>query len=441
MTILTPRAVRERTGPEVYGAAKAAGILTVAGLATGLSNLAFNIVVARGSGADRYGGIGTLLSLVTVASFLALGIGYAVARRTAIHELHPRLVLRGAARSMVPWFACLVPLLIAVGPTSDFLRLSSGLPVAIALGVVLTMLVGSLATGVLIGCRRFRLVAGLNMSSALTRVGLGAVLPRFFDATDAALVATLIPVAMVCVGAMLLVVRISQPAHAVSEAPPTNRHDAVGHGLPRDSLAGAIGSMALWAVWAAPLVAARHNLASADSGRFAAAQVLSGSVLFIVAPVTMAFFPTISKHRDGNAVVAGMVISASLALLGSVGLVMFGPLFMTHVYGAQFSTSPWLFLEFGLSATSVAMATFALWASRARYGRRSRVTVIALVALALEATAGGVFSPGQGALAVAPFGALFVAAMAALLMAAIREGGILPVVKRLTGARVASING
>ena len=69
------------------------------------------------------------------------------------------------------------------------------------------------------------------------------------------------------------------------------------------------------------------------------------------------------------------------------------------------------------------------------------LTVIALVALALEATAGGVFSPGQGALAVAPFGALFVAAMAALLMAAIREGGIPPVVKRLTGARVASING
>ena len=222
MSVLTARAVRERTGPEVYGAAKAAGILTVAGLATGASNLVFNIVVARASGAERYGGIGTLLSLVTVASYLAIGTGYAVARRTAIHGWNPRFVLGGSARRMVPWFVCLVPVLIAVGPISEFLHLPSRLPAVIALGTVLTMLTGSLATGVLIGCRRFRLVAGLNIGSALTRVLLGAVLPKLFDATDAALLATLIPVAIVCVGAILLVVSELHPAAYAAGSPGTS---------------------------------------------------------------------------------------------------------------------------------------------------------------------------------------------------------------------------
>ncbi|TMF14486.1 MAG: hypothetical protein E6I33_09045 [Chloroflexi bacterium] len=236
-------------------------------------------------------------------------------------------------------------------------------------------------------------------------------------------------------------VRISGPKHTQAEPSEPSLRGDVGKGLPRDSLAGALGSMALWAVWAAPLVVARHDLATADSGRFAAAQVLASAVLFIVAPVTMAFFPTISKHRDGNAVIVGMLISASLALLGAAILALLGPVFMTHLYGAQFSTSRALFLEFGLSATSVAMATFALWATRARYGRTSRVTVIALAALALECAAGAVFHPGVGALAAAPFGALLVVTTLAVLVAAIREGGVPAVARRMIGARAASIDG
>ena len=153
MSILTPQAIRERAGPEVYGAAKAAGILTVAGLATGLSSLAFNVIIARASGAARYGGIGTLLSLVTVASYLAIGTAYAVARRAAAHDVNPRHVLGSSARAMLPWYLLLLPLLAAVGLIASFLRLPSSLPVVLALASILTMLISSLATGVLIGCR------------------------------------------------------------------------------------------------------------------------------------------------------------------------------------------------------------------------------------------------------------------------------------------------
>src|SRR5438105_13485242 len=110
--------------PEIASAAKAAGILTGAGLLTGVSNFAFNVIIARASGAERYGAIGTLVSLITVAGFLAIGAGYAVARRAAITELPSRQVFVVAIRSTGPWFLVLVPLVALVKPIADFLHLS-----------------------------------------------------------------------------------------------------------------------------------------------------------------------------------------------------------------------------------------------------------------------------------------------------------------------------
>jgi O-antigen/teichoic acid export membrane protein len=441
VAILSVEAVRKRAGPEVYGAAKAAGLLTVAGLATGLSNLIFNVVAARASGAERYGGIGTLLALISVASYLGIATTYAVARRTAIHELDPRFILRGAARTMVPWFACLLPVLIAIGPISDFLQLPSALPTGLAVCTVLVMLVGSLANGILVGCRRFRLVAALNIGAAVTRVLLGLVLPGIFDATDAALVATLIPIALVCVTAILLVLRIGAFERTATAMPTAAARENASRGLPRESIAGAFGAMALWAVWAAPLVGARHGLSTADSGRFAAAQVLASAVLYVVAPVTVAFFPTISKHRDSKALMIGMLLSGLLAVTGATALALFGPLFMTTVYGAQFATTRGLFLELGLSAMCVAVATFALWALRARHGRAFGVTVIAVVALALEAAAWAWWSPRAGVLAVGPSAALLVATALTLLLFAGFRRRLPTVLRRSATAQIEWVDG
>ena len=72
MTSLSTQFIRNRATPEVYNAAKAAGLLTAAGLAAGASNFGFNVIVARASGAARYGAIGTLVSLVTVGLVAAL---------------------------------------------------------------------------------------------------------------------------------------------------------------------------------------------------------------------------------------------------------------------------------------------------------------------------------------------------------------------------------
>jgi O-antigen/teichoic acid export membrane protein len=420
MTSLSAQPIRRRANPEVYKAAKAAGLLTAAGLAAGASNFGFNVIVARASGAARYGAIGTLVSVVTVAGFLAIAAGYAVARRAATTDLSPRDVLARTTRSLGPWFMCLVPLFIVVKPIADFLHLAGVGPVLMALGTVAAMLAGSLASGVLLGHSRFRLIAALTVGNALVRLLLGAVLPRVLDATDAALLATLIPVVLVNAMTVLLVLRLPLPARPSSVAPSVLSHDAVSKQLPRESLTGAVGSMALWAVWVAPLVIATHGLARVESGRFAAAQVLASAILLIVAPVTTAFFPTIARHRDRSAALVGGVATAVLALLCAAALALIGPWFMSRIYGAGFAASRALLTEFGVSAIAVAVATFALWAARARDGRHVRVTMIAIAALALEAVAAGLLHPSADVLAASPVITLLAATAASYLIDVLR---------------------
>jgi len=399
--------------PEIASAAKAAGILTGAGLLTGASNFAFNVIIARASGAERYGAIGTLVSLITVAGFLAIGAGYAVARRAAITELPSRQVFVVAIRSTGPWFLVLVPLVALVKPIADFLHLSGVGPVLMAFATVAAMLAGSLASGVLLGRGRFRLIAGLTIGNALLRLLLGALLPLILPATEAALLATLGAVFAANAVAIVLVLR---PAHTATRLPraPLDQLAArdVGVRLTGDSVAGAIGSMALWAVWTAPLVIATHSLSATRSGRFAAAQVLASAILILVAPITSAFFPTIARYRRSSAIRVGALCTAALALVCAIALALLGPMVMGRLYGPAFAASMTLFVAMGSSAIAIALATYALWAARARHGRHAEVTVIAFIALGLEGLCGGLLHPSGDLLAVLPLLTVVAAAAA-----------------------------
>jgi hypothetical protein len=227
----------------------------------------------------------------------------------------------------------------------------------------------------------------------------------------------LLPAACTCLAAGLLAAR---GTGAPPELGRLQRAADVVKGLPRDSVAGAIGSMAVWAVWAVPLVAAQHGMTGSSSGRFAAAQALAGAILFLVAPVTAAFFPTIARHRHTSALVIGMVLSSALALVATAALTAGGPPLIASVYGSAFRVDRMLLLELGLSATSVAVTAFVLWAARARHGRRSRVTMVAVAALILEVVASALLHPGPHLLAVTPLAVLAAASMISVVMPAPR---------------------
>ncbi len=409
-----PPALDEKAGA-LRDTAKAAGILTAAGLVTGLSNFAFNVVVARIGGPNRYGAIGTLLSLLTVLSFLAIAAQFAVARISAVTVTPNGVILARTLRSYAPWLAMVVPVAALVPLASQFLHVGSDAPAALAVATLVATIVAAVPTGILLGRRRFKLVAILLIANALARLLMGALLPSILDPASAALVASLLATSAQGVVAVILVLRSS--SQDVSPATEQTAFTRESRGLRSETLAGAAGSMALWAVWSVPLFAARHALSGVDSGQFVAAQVVASSILFATAPVTAAFFPGLARRHEGSAVAAGIAAIVVLALAATAGLVAFGPFLMAHLYGAQFLPSRELLMALGLSATVVAAATFLLWAARAIQKRRAQITVIALAALVIEIPLSALLHPTSWALALAPAAALSLTATAVICYA------------------------
>src|SRR5437870_3697938 len=98
----TPAPQRHSTS-EALQAGKAAALLTMVGLLTGVSNLAFNVLVARRSGADAYGVFAALLTLAQIAGVLAVATNFTVAKRVARADRLTGTLIRRSLMSSWPW--------------------------------------------------------------------------------------------------------------------------------------------------------------------------------------------------------------------------------------------------------------------------------------------------------------------------------------------------
>ena len=124
-------AVRAMEAPATNGAsetrhaARAAGLLAATGFVTGVSNFAFNVLVARSGGVDSFGGTAALLSLVTIAGFIASGVQYAMARRAATWDGAPRHLIAASVRLMWPWAVCVLAACASVRQLAGYLGVST----------------------------------------------------------------------------------------------------------------------------------------------------------------------------------------------------------------------------------------------------------------------------------------------------------------------------
>jgi len=407
---------------ETRHAARAAGLLAATGFVTGLSNFAFNVVVARTGGVGAFGGTAALLSLVTIAGFVASGVQYAMARRAATWDGAPRALLRTSLPLMWPWMLCVVAACASVRQLAAYLGVDTA-PALLVIALFVAVLAAALPGGVLIGRRRFGLIAGLSLVGVAIRLCGGALLTRRMDATAGALLASFVPAALSVAVFLVFALRIGSTRHA--EARSAGEMSA---GFTTESFTGALISAALWALWVMPMVFARHLLSAQASGRFAAAQVLASGVLFVTAPVATAFYPTVARHREWRAVLVGASATAGLAGAASLGMAVLGPSLMGGVYGAGFAVSGRILLELGLSAATVSLATYAVWISRAM--RSHAVPVAAAVGIAaLVQVLVGVALPGNlEVLAALPCISLVLAALCVAPAAAMRRTARRPVV-------------
>ncbi len=389
-----PSAVRQ--------AARAGVLLVVAGGVTGILNLFFNVVVARGGGVRAYGAIGPLLMLATVAGLLATGLQFAVARAAALAPKPAREMVGPALRAVLPWVLPTLILAFSAAPLARFLHLSSPLPVLIVTILAASSVAAAAVGGLLIGLRRFRVIAALGIAFAVLRLVLGSVLGRGGGAVDGSIVASLVPI----LGSMLVgsAILLFWPRPS-DEARVTDRLDGpaeIGH----TGFMGALIAGATWTIWGMPVLFARHALSSPTAGDFAASQLLAGGIIWVTAPLITAFYPTIVRHRHRSPITTGAIGTVAIALVGLVALTAVGPVLIEKLYGGHFSGSREAFLVLALSATATACATFACWAALARKQAMRPTLVLLALALLIELGWDGLAGRTETLLAAGPLLAL-----------------------------------
>ena len=362
---------------EVRQAAYAGVLLVAAGGVTGVLNLLFNVVVARGGGVSAYGAIGPLLMLGTVAGLLATGLQYGVARVAALTPGPAPELVRMAFRAVLPWVLPTLILALLAWPISGFLHLSSPLPVLIVTLLAAVSVAGAAVSGLLVGLRRFQVIAGLMVGFGALRLGLGFLVGHGGAAVDGSVVVSVVPV----LGSLLLGLAILLYSRRPTSEAEVAAHGAHSGGIQRTGFVGALIAGGLWTIWGVPLLFSRHALSPVAAGDFAASQLLAGGIIWVTAPLVTAFYPTIVRHRHRSPILIGALGTLGVALVGLLILTAVGPLLIGKLYGGHFSGSRGLLLMLAVSATATACATFACWAALAR--RRAMRLTLAVLGLSL----------------------------------------------------------
>lgn len=384
---------------EVRRAARAGVLLVVAGGVTGILNLLFNVVVARGGGVSAYGAIGALLTMVTVVGIVATGFQYGIARHAALSSRSARQLLRPAFTSVLPWAAAALLLAALAWPLSGFLRLPSMVPVLLIVAVAVVSVFGAAVSGLLVGLQRFRVIAGLGVGAAVLRLGLGFFVGRGPSAVPLSLTVSLIGLLVSFLAGLLL---LTLGRRATRPRPSGAKADEAAGSARSAGLLGAVIAGALWTAWGLPVLFARHLLASAAAGDFAATQLLAGALIWGTAPLVTAFFPTIAKFPTRQAFLYGELATLVLALIGAALLTAVGPTLVQHLYGTSFAASRTLMAALTISAAATACATFAAWSAMAGRSHVGRVLGALLVGLGAEVAWDLLGAHGPITLAAAP---------------------------------------
>ena len=389
----------------------ATALLMGAAVFNAVGNLAFHAIVARRGGAGGYGVVAAVLSFGTVASAVAAGAQFAIARRVAQRTDSMRRELLRSVGPLGMWIGVSVLLALASGPTASYLHLRQATAVLYAVCYFMVNIVQAVPMGALVGDRRFGWFAICIVVSVVVRLGialpLGAAAATGAGAAGTSVVATL------AASVLALVVAVS--------------HDRVrdpGHGTPTPSSSwqlafegtgGALLGGCLWIVWVVPVVFARHYLSPSLAGRFGASQLIASGVLFLGGAVTTAFFPAVAVQKGRSALVSGLRTAAGVSAACVVGYVTLSPVVIRLLYGRAFVESMGVLLGLGVSVGLASISTSFLWLSRARQESTLTLSLGCLAAVAWE-MASGLLLHGALSLAVEPAVAFLVGLAVVLIV-------------------------
>jgi len=390
-----------------------ARLLTLAAGINASGSFLFHIFVARSGGTNPYGAADALLSFSFLASIIASGVQYAVARGVASGATPRSTALGSGLRAATPWLVGCALALLASPAIGRYLHVPDTGAVAGAIGLCFALLVYAIPSGIMVGERRFGIFALLTVFGVVIRLVLGATLGYDVNTASNAVWASALSVGIVCVLGLIWAQAGSDRASAGAKGGFDERS------LRREATYNAVLGAGLWVAWILPVVQARHFLSRSAAGRFGAAAFLATGILFLISPLTTAFYPTIVRTRRVRPIVVGFLATLGLAGICAIVLTAFGSTIERKGYGRGFVVSWQCFFALGCSVALVAVATYGLWVTRGlqRFFWPSAFGV-GLTMLA-EVLLSQYWHPSLTALAAGPAFAVLVGGSAGCLLAAV----------------------
>lgn len=381
--------------PSVRAGATVTGAAT---LASGGLNLLFNLVLARLSGRTQYGGVAALLACTTVASFLALGTQYAVARRIVTARDGVTDHLRTGFLSLAPWLLVTVAFVSSAPLIASYLEIAGALPVALAALLCFAVIAAAVPCGALIGASRLNAYAVTLCVTAVLRLVFGTVLAWTIGPFTGALLGSVIGVAAGAGFATALCRRDGNPRH---------RHDGDRWAesavrLGRDGMSGALLSGTVWATWCLPLLFGRHFLQASQSGDLAVLQLMVSGLIYAAGGLVPVFYVRLARRAEDSLQLAGVAATLMVVVVGTGVIELAAPRLTTVLYGTSFAGIGGLTLALGCSAAASAGLTYMVWTLRAVGTQVLPLVGLVLGGLATEGVFGTLWHASASTLAIEP---------------------------------------
>ncbi len=298
------------------------GLLVVVVLIGNVGNFVFHIYMSRNLGADGYGALTALVSLLWLLSIptmtIQASLAQFIAAETAVgaHATAHAFFTGGLRRVTV--FAGLAGLgvVAATRPLAAYLHLDDARPVVVLAGLVALSLMAPVFWAGLQGLRLFRALGGTILVSLAIKCGLGIGLVLLGGAVSSAMLALLAAAAAALVLAHLFLRRAWVTGAAAGPAP--DFRPVWQYAVPVS-----LGFIALAPYANLDIILARHYLSTAEAGHYASTMILGKAFLFLPVGIVLALFPNVAhavaRAEDPRAYLwPALGFGAALSLAGAI---------------------------------------------------------------------------------------------------------------------------
>lgn len=284
------------SAPETHEVDGSAVLLTQSGFlfmltlaASGL-NYAYQVLMARLLGAERFGELGALLSLLIIFGMPLAAIETGVAHHVAMWRHGRSTELDSLVRFLLVASTVAglgLALMVGIGSVmfSHWLGLDADLLLLVAVGAGLMPLI-HLHLARLQGMKRFLSVGAIGVATASAKLAAGGALVYAGFSVAGAFLGNLVGLLVTLATAIALVGK--QP-RASGSAPPIREFAA----YTAPAMLGLLGFALLTNI---DIVVVKATFSATEAGQYAATAVLGKTVLFVTAAVSAVMFPMVSEN-------------------------------------------------------------------------------------------------------------------------------------------------